>query len=59
MEFPGGSRFSFFFFFILVTEFCLTLYDPMDDTLPGSSVREISQARIPKWVDISFSRESS
>ena len=26
---------------------------------PGSSVHEISQARIPEWADISFSRESS
>ena len=58
MEFPGGSRFSLFFF-ILVTELCLTLYDPVDDSLPGSSVLEISQARIPDWVDISFSRGSS
>ena len=31
----------------------------VDCSLPGSSVREISQARILKWVAISFSRGSS
>ena len=34
----------------------LTLYDPMDYSLPGSSVHGISQARILEWVAISFSR---
>ena len=33
--------------------------DPMDRSLPGSFVHVISQARILKWVAISFSRESS
>ena len=32
------------------------LYDSMDCRLPGSSVHEISQARILEWVAISFSR---
>ena len=31
----------------------------MDNRLPGSSVRGISQARILEWVAISFSRGSS
>ena len=31
-------------------------YDPMDYSPPGSSVHEISQARILEWVAISFSR---
>ena len=31
----------------------------MDCSLPGSSVHGISQARIPEWVAISFSRGSS
>ena len=31
----------------LVIWLCLTLCDPMDGTPPGSSVREILQARIP------------
>jgi len=39
----------------LVTEWCLTLCDPMDCSLPGSSVRGISQARILEAVAISFS----
>ena len=30
--------------------------DPMDLRLPGSSVLGISQAKIPEWVAISFSR---
>ena len=38
---------------------CLTLCNPMDCSLPGSSVHGISQARIPEWVAISFSRASS
>ena len=33
--------------------------DPMDCSLPGSSVHGISQARILEWVAISFSRGSS
>ena len=35
------------------------LCDPLDCSLPGSSVHGISQARILKWVAISFSRRSS
>ena len=35
-----------------------TLCDPMDYSLPGSSVHEISKARILEQVAISFSRES-
>ena len=32
-----------------------TLSDPMDWSLPGSSVRGIFQARVLKWVAIAFS----
>ena len=32
---------------------CLTLYDPMDCSLPGSSVHGIFQPRILEWVAIS------
>ena len=35
-----------------------TLCDPMDCSLPGSSVHRIFQARILEWVAIFFSRES-
>ena len=31
------------------------LCNPMDYSLPGSSVHGVSQARIPEWVAISFS----
>ena len=31
---------------VLVTQLCPTLYDPMDYSLPGSSVHGILQARI-------------
>ena len=34
----------------LVTQSCLTLYDPMDCSPLGSSVHRIVQARILKWV---------
>ena len=43
----------------LVTKLCLTLCDPMDCSLPGSSVHGIFQARILEWLAISFSRGSS
>ena len=42
-----------------VTQSCLTLCDPMDCSLPGSSVHGIFQARVLDWVAISFSRLSS
>ena len=35
-------------------QLCLTLCDPMDCILPGSSVRGISQARILEWVAFPF-----
>ena len=38
---------------------CLTLCNPIDCSLPGSSVLGISQARILEWVALSFSRGSS
>ena len=37
---------------------CLTLSDPMDCNLPGSSVHGILQARILEWATISVSRGS-
>ena len=42
-----------------VAQSCLTLWDPMDHSLPGSSVHGIFQARVLEWVGISFSRVSS
>ena len=34
---------------------CPTLWDPIDGSLPGSSVPGILQARTLEWVAISFS----
>ena len=42
-----------------VAQSCPTLWDPMDCSLPGSSVPGILQAGILEWVAISFSRRSS
>ena len=39
-----------------VAQLCLTLCDPVDCSLPGSSVHGISQARTLEWVAICFSR---
>ena len=37
---------------------CPTLCDPMDCSLPGSSIHGILQARILEWVAMPFSRAS-
>ena len=42
-----------------VSQLCSTLCNPMDHSLPCSSVCGIFQARVLEWVAISFSRESS
>ena len=42
-----------------VAQSCPTLCDPMDYSLPGSSVHGIFQARVLEWVAISFSRRAS
>ena len=39
-----------------VNQSCPTLSDPMDCSLPGSSVHGILQARILEWGAIAFSR---
>ena len=41
-----------------VAQSCPTLCDPMDCSLPGSSIHGILQARVLDWVAISFSRRS-
>ena len=38
-----------------VTQSCPTLSDPVDCSLPGSSVHGIFQARVLEWVAIAFS----
>ena len=42
-----------------VTQLCPTLSDPMDCSLPGSSVHGIFQARVLEWGAIDFSAISS
>ena len=44
--------------FMLVTQSCLTLWNPKDCSPPGSSVHGFLQARILEWVAIPFSRGS-
>ena len=41
-----------------VAQLCLTLSDPMDRSLSGSSVHGIFQARVQEWVAIAFSEEA-
>ena len=38
-----------------VAQSCLTLSDPMDYSLPGSSIYGIFQARVQEWDAIAFS----
>jgi len=41
-----------------VAQLCPTLLDPMDCSLPGSSIHGIFQARVLEWVAIAFSSVS-
>ena len=41
-----------------VTQSCPTLSDPMDCSLPGSSIHGIFQARVLEWVGIAFSEKT-
>ena len=43
---------------IEVSQLCPTLCDPMDCSLPGSSVHGISQARVLEWGAIAFSMQA-
>ena len=44
---------------VLLTQLCLTLFDTMDCSPPGSSVHGIFHSRILEWDAFSFSRGSS
>ena len=44
------------FTYALAAQLCLTLCNPMDYSLPGSSVCGILQTRILEWVTIPFPR---
>jgi len=41
-----------------VAQLCLTLRDPMDCSLPGSSAHGIFQARVLEWGAIAFSNQT-
>ena len=41
--------------FVHIYQSCLTLSDPMDCSLPGSSIHGIFQAGVLEWVAIAFS----
>ena len=43
---------------VLVSQLCLTLWNPVDCSLPGSSAHGILQENILEWVTIPFSRGS-
>ena len=42
-----------------VAQSCLTLHDPIDCSLPGSSIHGIFQARVLEWGAIAFSNNSA
>ena len=44
---------------VCVAQLCPTVCNPMDCSLPGSSVHGILQARILEWIAVPFSRGSS
>ena len=44
---------------VLADQSCPTLFNPMDYSVPGSSVHGILQASILEWEAIPFSRGSS
>ena len=44
---------------VKVAQSCLTLFDPMDCSPPGSSVHGTVQAGVLEWVAVPFSRGSS
>ena len=58
MCFYLGITFSFWQCRMSWIQSCPTLCDPVDCSLPGSSIHGILQARVLEWVAISFSRGS-
>ena len=49
-------NFYYLSLYVLAAQSCVTLCDPMDFSLPSSSVYGILQARILEWVAIPFSK---
>ena len=59
-DLPALGPFGLLVLLILIcAQLCLTLCDPMDYSLPGSSVHGIFQARILGWVAIYYFRRCS
>ena len=56
IDFPEETMKQSPMFCCLVAKSCPTLCDPMDYSLPGSSVHGSLQARILEWVAVSSSR---
>ena len=50
-----GNLYDFFAATAKSNQSCPTLCDPMDCSLPGSSVHRILQERVLEWVAIAFS----
>ena len=59
LRFPEGKQKMKSEVKVLVAQLGPTLCNPMDCSLPGSSVQGVLQARIVEWVAIPFSRGSS
>ena len=59
VSFPPSIRLAPSLLRVFVSQSCLTLYDLMDCSLPGSSVHGILQAKIMEWVAMSSSKASS
>ena len=55
MQISGFAPVSAVLYCTKLLQLCLTLCDPMDHSLPGSSIHGIFQTRIPEWVAISSS----
>ena len=58
-SYPIGSSEASSVYAWKLAQSCPTFCNPLDCSLPGSSVYEILQAGILEWVAIPFSRESS
>ena len=59
-QYPGPSQSTGkLYLWVLVTQLCPTVCDPMDCFPPGSFIHGILQARILEWAAIPFSEGSS
>ena len=62
LRFPCLHRYSVLLWpahVLLIAQSCLILCNPIDYSLPGSTLHGILQARILEWIAIPFSRGSS